>query len=52
MGYVAIEGGFLFYDGLPATKPVLKRYGMQLIHGDIFSFGLFPIRQHEYRDGN
>ena len=25
VGYVAIEGGFLFYDGLPATKPVPKK---------------------------
>ena len=42
-GVVAIAGGFLFYDGLPATKPVLKRYGMQRIHGDISLLVYFPL---------
>ena len=43
VGYVAIEGGFHFYDGLLSTKPVLKRYDMQRIHGDISLLVYFPL---------
>ena len=35
VGYIFDKDVFLFHDGLPKTKPVLKKYIMSQIHGDI-----------------
>ena len=41
-GYIPYTGGFLFYDGLPPTNPILKRY-MSNIHCDISLLVYFPL---------
>ena len=43
VGYIPCTGGFLFYDGLPPTNPILKRYDMSNIHGDISHLVYFPL---------
>ena len=43
VGYIPYTGGFLFYNGLPPTNPILKRYDMTNIHGDISLLVYFPV---------
>ena len=43
VGYIPYTGGFLFYDGLPPTNPILKTYDMSNIHGDISLLVYFPL---------
>ena len=42
-GYIPYTGGFPFYDGLPPTNPILKRYDMSDIHSDISLPVYFPF---------
>ena len=43
VGYIPIKNGFLFYDSLPPDNPVLKKYNMPRIHGDISLIVYFPM---------
>ena len=43
VGYIPINDGYLFYDGLPSESPVLKKYSMSRIHGDISLLVFFPM---------
>ena len=43
VGYIPYTGGFLFYDGLPPTNPILKTYDISNIHGDISLLVYFPL---------
>ena len=43
VGYIAEKDGYLFYDGLPSNNPILKKYNMTRIHGDISLLCYFPL---------
>ena len=43
VGYIPNNDVFLFYDGLPSSNPVLKKYSMSRIHGDISLLVYFPV---------
>ena len=45
VGYVVKENSFLFYDGLPSAKPVLRRHVGQSLDGDISLLIYFPCDQ-------
>ena len=45
VGYVVKENYFLFYDGLPSAKPVLRRHVGKNLDGDISLLIYFPCDQ-------
>ena len=44
VGYISLnENDFLFYDGLPSSKPVLRKYQDKTIEGDLSLLCYFPL---------
>ena len=43
IGYIFFNNEFLFYDGLPPEKPVLRKYRSKLIDGDVSLLIYFPL---------
>ena len=52
VGYIFDKDIFLFHDGLPETKPVLKTYIMSQIHGDISLLVYFHVNTNNNGDKN
>ena len=48
-GYISInENDILFYDGIPSSKPLLQKYQMTTIGGDISLLCYFPLNSLTY----